>query len=567
MKLLTLFIISLMLFSCSGKKEDNTLTLGLIKGITSLDPAMAFDGKSLKLIAQSYEPLYQYHYQIRPFKIIPLLAEGMPQWNGERTSLTIKIKKGIRYHDHPLFEGKKRYVVAQDFINQLKRLAFKPLNSPGYGFFNIIKGFEEFSKTAGDNVLLFAETPISGAKAVDDYTLRFDLKRKSPNFIYFLTMHFMVPLPVELIETGDLENEVIGTGPFYFSEIKRGNRFVLEKFKDFRKELYPQSGDRFANVNKLLKSANRPLPFLDKLVFLSLSNQEQMWQKFGEGQIDVLEDIPFDRINSILKKDGSLVKDLEDKGIRLERYSVLINRWLGMNMRDPLLGKNKNLRMAIAHAINFTAYNKLIRRNSSLQANSILTPGISGYDPGHQLPYEYNVEKAKDYLKKAGYPGGKGLPEFTYYTRNMIKTGLMEGKFFKDQLARIGIRLHVAPLDFSEFLKKGRKGELQLWTDNWIYDFPDASNILQLLISKNIPGINKSGMRSKNYDKLFNQLEEIPDGDERNLKIRELERIFDHEVPWVMLSYERSLVLLTKDIKNYRKSGVIRNYFKYISKE
>ena len=184
MKLLTLFIISLMLFSCSGKKEDNTLTLGLIKGITSLDPAMAFDGKSLKLIAQSYEPLYQYHYQIRPFKIIPLLAEGMPQWNGERTSLTIKIKKGIRYHDHPLFEGKKRYVVAQDFINQLKRLAFKPLNSPGYGFFNIIKGLEEFSKTVGNNVLLFAKTPISGAKAVDDYTLRFDLKRKSPNFIW-----------------------------------------------------------------------------------------------------------------------------------------------------------------------------------------------------------------------------------------------------------------------------------------------------------------------------------------------------------------------------------------------
>ena len=133
------------MISCSGKKQDGVLTMGMIKGVSSLDPAKAFDGKSLKLIAQSYEPLYQYHYQIRPFKIIPLLAEGMPQWKG--TELIIKIKKGVSYHNHPAFGGKTRFVKAQDFINQLKRVAFKPLGSPGYGYFDVIEGFEEFSNT------------------------------------------------------------------------------------------------------------------------------------------------------------------------------------------------------------------------------------------------------------------------------------------------------------------------------------------------------------------------------------------------------------------------------------
>ena len=60
---------------------------------------------------------------------------------------------------------------------------------------------------------------------------------------------------------------------------------------------------------------------------------------------------------------------------------------------------------------------------------------------------------------------------------------------------------------------------------------------------------------------------EQEDEKEQEQKIRELEIIFDRDVPWIMLSYERSLVILSKDIKNYRKSGVIRNYFKYIAKE
>ena len=134
-------------------------------------------------------------------------------------------------------------------------------------------------------------------------------------------------------------------------------------------------------------------------------------------------------------------------------------------------------------------------------------------------------------------------------------------------MAKIGIRVEIYPLDFSEFLKKGRAGELQLWTDNWIYDFPDASNILQLLISENIPGINKSGMSNVVFDQKFSELEGMKNGQAKYLKIRELEHLFDREVPWVMLSYERSIVLLSRDIKNYRKSGVIRNYFKYITKE
>ena len=56
----------------------------------------------------------------------------------------------------------------------------------------------------------------------------------------------------------------------------------------------------------------------------------------------------------------------------------------------------------------------------------------------------------------------------------------------------------------------------------------------------------------------------MPNDKKRKEKLFEIEKMFDQEVPWVMLSYGRSIVLLHKNVKNYRKSDLIRNYFKYI---
>jgi ABC-type transport system substrate-binding protein len=56
----------------------------------------------------------------------------------------------------------------------------------------------------------------------------------------------------------------------------------------------------------------------------------------------------------------------------------------------------------------------------------------------------------------------------------------------------------------------------------------------------------------------------MPNDQNRKQKLLEIEKIFDQEVPWVMLSYGRSIVLLRENIKNYRKSDLIKNYFKYL---
>lgn len=180
------------------------------------------------------------------------------------------------------------------------------------------------------------------------------------------------------------------------------------------------------------------------------------------------------------------------------------------------------------------------------------------------MSYHYDKALAEEYLKKAGYKPGELTLE--YSTRGTQEIHFDEAEFIKGQLKEIGINLKINVLEFSEFLKKGRAGELQFFTDNWIYDYPDAENVLQLLISPNHPGINKSAYTNKEVDALYQQLSKTMEKDERYEIMYKIEDIVDREIPWVMLMFESAYILHQKDLQNFRKSYFIRNHLKYLKK-
>lgn len=86
----------------------------------TLDPARAYSSDEYRIICQIYEPPLQYHYLIRPYKLIPLTTRAIPRpryfdKSGNRLSLNpptekvyrtvydIQIKKGVFYQNHPSF--------------------------------------------------------------------------------------------------------------------------------------------------------------------------------------------------------------------------------------------------------------------------------------------------------------------------------------------------------------------------------------------------------------------------------------------------------------------------------
>jgi len=547
------------------KRKDNTLRVVIFDKVKTLDPVSAFNDDLLKVLAQSYETLYQYHYLKRPYEVIPGLADGMPKITNDGKTYEIKIKKGIHYHDQDQIFSTKREVIAQDFINQLKRLAFKPLKSTGTWLFSgKIKGFNEFSTTVGSSFDKMLSTPIEGVSAIDDHTLKIELIQPEPNMLFFLSMYFTAPLPQKALEfyENDLSNVLYGTGPYILKK-STDTELNFIRNKDFHEEFYPSSGDRYANTEDLLNSSTEKLPFIDKITFKIIEDEEERWLALINGELDIVS-VPTKYLVKLTEGDKELNNLITEKGIKVKHFSKLSSRWLGFNMKDPIIGKNKYLRLAIAHGINYEQYIRILSNNTNLKANSIFNPSIPGYSPSHQMKYSFDREKAQQFMKKAKLPKDYVL---NYYTRGTSDMHFQEAEFLKDQLSKIGLTVKINPIEFSQFLKKGRAGELDFFTDLWIYDYPDAENVIQLLISKNIPGINKSAYSNKAIDDLYDELSRTLDRDKRYELMYQVEDIVDEEVPWIMMMFESSYILHYDHIKNFRKSYFIKNHFKYLKIE
>jgi ABC-type transport system substrate-binding protein len=555
------------LLSCTNKKniDEKILRIPLTERISTIDPVNSYDTISATIVYQMYEQLYQYHYLKRPYTLEPLLAEDMPNISNDGKTYTIKIKKNIYYHPNLLI-GENRTVRAEDFITQIKRLAFIPMRSNGWWMFEgKIKGIDKFRKIVGNDQEKLFKYDIEGLKALDEHTLQIELNEPYPQLIYTLAMSFTSPMPAEVAKNEDwpLENEV-GTGPYYLEQWNKGLDLKIRRFVKYRQEAYPQSGDRKAYQWKLLEDAGKPIPQINQVHFKIMNEPQTRWLNFLSGNLDLLI-IGKDQYKSAITPRGELDPDLQKKNVQLQISPTLTQWWLSFNMNDPLLGKNLLLRKAIAYAINIDEYIELFTNNIGLKANSIYGPGIPGYSSLAKLPYQYDLEMAKKLLKDAGYPNGKDLPAITFDVRGNSTTSRQIAEFIHKELEKIGIKINISTNSFPGFLKKQKTNQLQFWLDGWALDYPDAENLLQLLHSRNVsPGPNATSYTNAKIDEWINQIETMTDFEKKVTLMQKIENEHSLDLPWIMLYYSRNYVLIGPKLKNYRNSDLIYNYIKYL---
>lgn len=568
MKIILLSIILLFLFSCnedkSGKRE--LINVALSTNIPTLDPALSYDTVSAEVVYQIHETLYEYDYLIRPYHLKPLLAEDMPTIENNGLKYTIKIKKNIFYHDSEFFQS-PRTLKAQDFINQIKRLAYKSTKSSGWWLLDgKIKGLNKFRNNVKNDLDSFFQYEIEGLKAPDDYTLVINLTKPYPQLLFALAMSFTTPVPEEVIRgtKNDLSQGSIGTGPFYLVEWNKNLNLTLKRFKKYHPMYYPKKGDRFSYENNLLKDKGLQLPFIQGIKFNIVKEAQSRWLNFRAKKLDFIV-LTKDHFEAVLDVKGNLKKEYQDQNIKLQIEPTLTYWWLAFNMKDKILGSNFKLRSAIAHAVDIDRYIKIFTNNIALKANSIYPPGVPGYNPSHKTPYNYNPKRAKELLREAGYPNGKGLPVLNYDVRGPSLVSKQMAEYIKIELEKIGIKIKVIVNSFPRFLQKARTGQLQFWQGGWAMDYPDAENSLQLLITKNhSPGPNSTYFSNKEVDKLYTKLESTTSELQKLQILKDIEDIVHKELPWVMQFYTRNYILYHGSIKNFRQSDLIYNNYKYL---
>ncbi len=577
-----LFLILLFLV-CAANAAPSGLQVLLTAPENGLDPAVASDLSSLAITDNLFESPLRYQYLARPLALQGNTSVGLPEVRDGGKTLVLRLKPGIFFAPDAAFQGKPRELQASDYVYSWQRLYDPALKSP---WLFLLEG-----KLAGDEALLAmvktgkfdAATAISGLQALDKYTLQIRLRQPEPNFLYFLAMSASSAVAREVVQAygAQVGLHPVGTGPYQLKEWQRGHHLVLEALPQYRQQSIDLTNP-IAAEDKAIAEALRgqPLPRSRRIEVKVVEEQQAYLLAFLQGEFDFLEQVPPTLAGMVLQAGGTQLKpELARKGITLSHFTPLQTYYLWMHMADPLLGgyslEKIALRRAIALAYNRAEDIREQEKGLGLAAHTPVPPQALGFDARYRSPNQYNLRLANALLDRFGYrrdANGMRLQanrQPLVLQMHVVTTsdGRVRAESWRKTMASLGLRLEFVFDKKSEINKAARLGKVQMFETNWLGDYPDGENFLQLLYGPNSGRANYAHFQLPAYDKLYEQARSLPHGAARTALYTQMAQLIDAYNPWVLRMYPQSLDLQQAWLQNYRRHPVELTNWRYLDKK
>jgi ABC-type transport system substrate-binding protein len=524
------------------------------------EPALAGDDATLRACGKIYETLYEYDYWARPYRIEPLLAAAAPAVSDDGLVWTIPVRPGIYFSDDPCFPGGRgRELTAADFVYSFLRIADPAVGSSGYWIFRgKIAGLDDFRARAAASGHADYDAPPPGLRALDDRTLQITLAEPYPQLLWILAMPYAAAIPREAVEFygPDFPNHPVGTGPYVLASMRQNHRYEYRANPAWTDPSHPRTDAVPADAPT--PDAGRPLPLTPRIVETVVGDASTAWLLFLTHALDKtgISNDQWDSVIAATPSGPALRPEIAARGIRLESSPTLSVSYYSFNLDDPVVGPNRALRQALSHAFDFAEWQRF-QNGRLLQANSILPPGVAGYDPADPVPYPFDLDRARALLEEAGYPGGRD-PATGRRLELTLEIGAAESPDVRQSVEllasffdKIGIRLLPSYNNWPSFLKKIELRQAQMFGLIWIGDYPDAQNFLQLFYSPNVsPGPNRCNYVNPEFDALYERFTALPDSPERTALCREAVRVVMADAPWIVTGYPLAFNLQQPRLRN-----------------
>jgi peptide/nickel transport system substrate-binding protein len=560
-------LLLLVLSSCGKRNSVNyTLLNGGIKGggtyimnetenIRSLDPTGINDVVSHHVSHQIYDLLIDLDSNL---KLVPALAH---RWGISEDGLlyTFHLRKDAKFHDNACFPGGKgRFMNASDVKYSFDRILDPRTGSLGFDYYkNYVDGAKQFIDEVNKAALENRNPKINsvtGFIVKDDSTFQIRLNKPFGPFIYYMCLGFGYVLPREAVEKygKDYFQNPVGTGAFIFENWTPDLEINLRKNPDY------WGKDEFGNQ----------LPYVDHVKFRFIKDLSQQLLEFKNGNIDESYRIPTELFRSVVNEDKTLTA--EYSGFILQRTPSLTIQYYGFLTSGKIFNSIK-VRQAFNYAID---RDKIIKYVLNGQAagpgtHGIVPPVMPNYNAKNINGYFFDIEKAKQLLAEAGYPGGKGFPEIVLQLNEGGGRNTQVAEAIQNMLKEIGITAKLQLLQFAQHLDNIDAGRVDFFRLGWVADYPDPENFLNLLYGKNVPDnpkdkspINSFRYKNRKFDELFEKAISIIDIDERNKLYEEAEQIAVSEAPVLFIFYDEDYRLLQPYVRGYSLDPMHRVNFR-----
>ncbi len=564
-KLPTILLVALFALSCtkSGKPEG---TFREAKGgkfyggvyrvnengeLSALDPPRMNDVTSSHIASSIFDNLIAFDENL---DLVPELAKS---WDISPDGLTYTyhLRSNAVFHDNKCFkDGRGRTVTARDVKYSLTRVCDFRVGTKNFAYFdNKVVGCHEYF-AATKAVFESGSQPnvrgVSGFIAVNDTTFVIKLTQPFAPFESYPALTSMAIIPHEAIEMygKDFTSNPVGSGPFVFTSWTPDRELKLKRNPKY------WAVDEFGNQ----------LPFLDAVRYSFMKDDKLQLLEFAAVNLEESYRIPNEFFGDIVNADKNPIGKWSK--FKLLHVPALSTQFYGMLTTDPLF-KDKRIRQAFNYAIDRQRIIRYVLRGQAAGAaqHGLVPSSMPGYPHDSIVGYSYNLAKAKQLLREAGYPNGKGLPEITLQLnagggRNVSIAEAIQGMLTEN----LNVNIKLMQVEFAQHLESIDGGKAPFFRLGWVADYPDPESFLNLYYGQLVPKgggmspINSTRFINAEYDALFEAAIRTTDRKERMRLYARAEQVAIDNAPMMLIIHDEDYRFLQPYVMDYKNNAMDR---------
>lgn len=424
-------------------------------------------------------------------------------------------------------------VKAEDYVNWYKVVA-----DPSYD------GYQDISKVnvvGYDDYKNGSATEISGIKVVDESTIEITLEAANTSAPYVLGS----AVPISTAKYGDL--------------IKKGD---LSKFKSLNMVDYVSNGAYVLKEYKEKTSATLEAnpnfylgePKTKNLIFKVVATNAEL-QAVETGDVDIHDQVVCD--------DDHIEEAMSAGFINLKIQPTLGYGYVATNQKNEIF-QDVKVRQALLHAIDRKSLNQAVYGQYAITLNIPQAPISWLYDDEGMETYDYDLEKAAELLKEAGWEkdGDKLMKDgkqmkivFSAMSGNVVTDTMIP--LMIDAYGQLGIDFQAEYVDWPTLQSKSQNGTFDMLFMAWgLTADPDLTGTFA---SAEAGGIqNRTGYANPELDKMLAEALASTSQDEQKEKYKEIYKLINEELPLYPI-YERcDLICYNTRVQNIEQSSYVK---------
>lgn len=356
--------------------------------ITTWDPIASFSTEAAYM-ANSYEQLLRINPPGSTEQYTPLLAASWESSEGGKV-WTFKLREGVKFHDG------------------------EAMNADA-----VVKSIDAARERGGASFIWWM---VDSVEVVDDLTVKFNLSVSAPMDLIASSLYAAWIVSPKALEAGAADEnfwadgQSYGTGPYFVESYVPDQEIVFQQFPEY------WGGFTDSNYDTVLV----------QIVPEALTQQQML----EAGDVDLVTRVPVENYASFQSNPDYTYYEEPS----FFNYVGYFN-----TLRPPL--DNVKVRQALSYAIPYADIIKIGAKGLGTQSRGPVPAGVWPWSP--DVPqYTYDIEKAKELLKDAGFEGGGFSMRITYAAENDTETAFVP--LIKDSFAQIGVDATVEAIGFSQ---------------------------------------------------------------------------------------------------------------------